>query len=150
MLVGLGRLPATLLEQNEEVEEMEKSDEPDTSDLDKLLSQCSSQRVGRFDDIYEAGSLVGSKKVGEGAFGEVYLVGDGQAVTDRPVLKVVPVGGTIPVNEEEQTTFAEMMSEVVISTALSKLRDETEENHTQGLLIIDCSIICIFDLFWIM
>ena len=73
--------------------------------------------------------MLSSRKVGEGAFGEVYLVGSTEE--QKPVLKVVPIGGSIKVNDEEQTTVAEMMSEVIISSALSNLRNGTK-HKTEG------------------
>ena len=102
---------------------------PKSSDLDKLLSKCLLKKIVKFDEIYDENCLLQSRKVGEGAFGEVYLVGSEE--TEKPVLKVVPVGGTVPVNDEEQTGLADMMSEVVISTSLSNLRNGTS-NYTEG------------------
>ena len=45
----------------------------------------------------------------------------------------MPVGGYIQVNGEEQTSLVEMLSEVVISTELSKLRDN-DTNGTDGFV----------------
>ena len=101
----------------------------DISDLDKLLHQCTDKIVTDFDSVYGTDALTNSKKVGEGAFGEVFLVGPSDG--ERPVLKVVPIGGDVKVNEEEQTTFRDMMSEVVISRSLSNLRNG-DANFTSG------------------
>jgi len=88
--------------------------------VEKLLAACTKEEILPFDAIYPADKLEGSKKVGEGAFGEVFLLGsEGE---DRPVLKVVPIDGDIPVNGEDQTTVEAMFSEVIISSSLSKLR----------------------------
>ena len=69
--------------------------QPHLSDLDKLMSVCTGGRVAAFDEFYDEQCLASSRKVGEGAFGEVYLVG--QEEQDKPVLKIVPIGGDIKV-----------------------------------------------------
>jgi len=99
--------------------------------LDKLLRACSSQQVQLFDSIYPPETIKGSTKIGEGAFGEVFLLGaEGD---ERPVLKIVPIDGNIKVNGEEQTKIEDMLSEVIISDALSKLRIRAP-NMTSGFV----------------
>ena len=49
-----------------------------------------------FDEVYGPDTLVNSKKVGEGAFGEVFLISSADS-EERPVLKVVPIGGELKV-----------------------------------------------------
>ena len=93
--------------------------------------------VGIF-DIYEEGVLKSSVKVGEGAFGEVFLINS--AVEDKPVLKVVPIGGEVEVNGEVQTSFEEILSEVMISSHLSQLR-EGKKNKTSGFVELkNCNV----------
>jgi len=99
--------------------------------LDKLLAICNTDQVLPFDKIYPPEVMEGSKKVGEGAFGEVFLIGS--VGDDRPVLKVVPIDGDIPVNGEVQTKLEDMLSEVIISNALSKLRMKAP-NMTSGFV----------------
>ena len=99
--------------------------------LEKLLRACTLQKVVQFNHIYPSDVMDGSTKVGEGAFGEVFLIG--AAGNDRPVLKVVPIDGDIPVNGETQTKLEDMLSEVIISDALSKLRQEAP-NTTFGFV----------------
>ena len=70
--------------------------EEDISDIDKLLSQCTKQNVIAFEEVYGPDTLVNSKKVGEGAFGEVFLISSADS-EERPVLKVVPIGGDLKV-----------------------------------------------------
>ena len=65
--------------------------------------------------------MTGARKVGEGAYGEVFLI-DTKEDCGNPVLKVVPIGGSTQLNEEPQTTIEAMLSEVQISQALSELR----------------------------
>lgn len=105
--------------------------EQDVSDIDKLLSQCTRSSIIDFSDVYGPDTLVNSKKVGEGAFGEVFLISAADDAAERPVLKVVPIGGDLKVNDEEQTKIMDMMSEVVISTSLSNLRNGSS-NKTTG------------------
>jgi hypothetical protein len=103
--------------------------EPELSPLDKLKAKCWDKRVVTFSEVYPDEILADSRKVGEGAFGEVYLLG--LSGPDKPVLKVVPVGGEVKVNDENQAGLTEMLSEVVISNALSSLRHGIT-NYTQG------------------
>jgi hypothetical protein len=104
--------------------------EPESSPLDKLAAKCWRQRIVAFSDVYADEVLADSVKVGEGAFGEVYLLG--RSGPDRPVLKIVPVGGEVKVNDENQAGLTEMLSEVVISNTLSNLRNG-KANCTQGM-----------------
>merc|ERR1719466_701918 len=115
----------------ETLEPDRRPQEAELTAVDKLLAACTKEEILPFDAIYPADVMKGSKKVGEGAFGEVFLLGsEGE---DRPVLKVVPIDGDIPVNGENQTKIEDMMSEVIISDALSKLRLEAP-NTTSGFV----------------
>ena len=93
---------------------------PDESPLPRLLELCTTSEVVNFHNIYDVKTLASSSKLGEGAFGEVF--GIGPARPDMPVLKVVPIGGTVLVNGFEQTTLEDISSEVLISSYLSGLR----------------------------
>merc|ERR1719186_1929448 len=105
--------------------------EAELTAMERLLAACTKEEILPFDAIYPADVMRGSKKVGEGAFGEVLLFGsEGE---DRPVLKVVPIDGDIPVNGENQTSVEDMLSEVIISSCLSKLRVGTS-NTTVGFV----------------
>ena len=107
--------------------------------LGNLLNLCSNQKVVTIDEIYEDNILQSSKKVGEGAFGEVFLVNSPET-SSQPVLKVVPIGGELEVNGEEQTTFEDILSEVKISSILSKLR-EGKKNMTGGFVELrNCNV----------
>ena len=107
--------------------------------LGNLLNLCSNQKVVTIDEIYEDNILQSSKKVGEGAFGEVFFVNSPET-SSQPVLKVVPIGGELEVNGEEQTTFEDISSEVKISSILSKLR-EGKKNMTEGFVELrNCNV----------
>jgi len=99
--------------------------------VEKLLTACTRPDIAMFDSVYSPEYMEGSMKVGEGAFGEVFLLGS--VGDDRPVLKVVPIDGDIPVNGEVQTSVEDMFSEVVISGSLSKLREDSS-NMTAGFV----------------
>lgn len=90
--------------------------EEDISDLDKLLSQCTKQNVIAFDEVYGPDTLVNSKKVGEGAFGEVFLISSADS-EERPVLKVVPIGGELKVIYSRICFFA-----ILVASALTQTR----------------------------
>jgi len=130
-LSTLHTLSETLLVEESIIPESNHANITTATSLDKLLRVCTIQEVLCFDHIYPPEVIEGSIKVGEGAFGEVFLIG--ASGDDRPVLKVVPIDGDIPVNGENQTKIEDMMSEVIISDALSKLRQEAP-NTTSGFV----------------
>ena len=99
--------------------------------LVKLLNLCSNKTVVNIEEIYSSEVLKSSIKVGEGAFGEVFLINS--CKENKPVLKVVPIGGDLEVNGEEQTTHEDILSEVMISTHLSNLRNN-KTNQTSGFV----------------
>ena len=101
------------------------------SHLKKLLNLCSNNTVVNIEEIYSSEVLKSSIKVGEGAFGEVFLINS--CAENKPVLKVVPIGGDLEVNGEEQTTHEDILSEVMISTHLSNLRNN-KTNQTSGFV----------------
>ena len=51
-------------------------------------------------------------KIGEGVYGEVFRAQRGR---QSVALKVIPIEGNFPVNDEPQKTFEEMLPEIVIS-----------------------------------
>ncbi|XP_033756912.1 uncharacterized protein LOC117339441 [Pecten maximus] len=62
-------------------------------------------------------------KVGEGVYGEVFRT---QNKGESVAIKVIPIEGCFPVNDEPQKTFGEMLPEIVISKELSSLRSLKE------------------------
>ncbi|XP_060079235.1 uncharacterized protein LOC132558655 [Ylistrum balloti] len=58
-------------------------------------------------------------KVGEGVYGEVFRT---QNKGESVAIKIIPIEGSFPVNDERQKTFGEMLPEIVISRELSSLR----------------------------
>ncbi|MFH4984515.1 hypothetical protein AB6A40_011224 [Gnathostoma spinigerum] len=76
-------------------------------------------------------NLYGAVKLGEGTFGEVYLV---QYKDQRVAMKVIPIGGTYAINNESQKSFETILPEVIISKELSDLRSPTLMNRTDGFI----------------
>ena len=86
----------------------------------KVLLKCSQERIILFDKLHEEEVLINTKKVGEGSYGEVFLLNYNG--TDPSVLKIVPVDGNALVNGEPQTKLSDMLAEIVVSTELTRLK----------------------------
>ena len=71
------------------------------------LRRCTSNRVVPFPDLFPLDSLSGARKVGEGSYGEVFLLPGHKrgGSSSAPVLKVVPVDGEAVVNGAAQTRW---------------------------------------------
>ena len=95
--------------------------EPKIDAMEKILSKCTKREIVPFGDLYDEEILAKAKKVGEGSYGEVFLLHK-VADDDPPVLKVVPVNGTTEVNGQSQTRLPDMLAEVVVSSELNKLK----------------------------
>lgn len=80
--------------------------------------------------ILEFSSLKNCRKIGEGVFGEVFL---NQAAKSSYVLKIIPIEGTLEINQAQQKRFDEILQEVIITQELSDLRYDSE-NRTAGFV----------------
>ncbi|CAH2014028.1 unnamed protein product [Acanthoscelides obtectus] len=69
------------------------------------------------------------QKIGEGVYGEVYLLRNPKGGTS--VLKIIPIEGSLMVNGERQKKYEEILSEIIISMELSNLR-KNPVNSTSG------------------
>lgn len=101
--------------------------QPELSTVDKVLQRCGRPQIVPFNELYPEEVYLQSKKVGEGSYGEVFLLPSTlQTNPDLPppVLKVVPVDGTALINGEPQTLLKDMLAEIVVSAELSKLGDQ--------------------------
>lgn len=77
-------------------------------------------------------------KIGEGVYGEVFLFRN--ATGSVSVMKIIPIEGTLIVNGERQKSFAEIISEIVITTELNELRYNKKNctNNFVGVNDIKC------------
>ena len=120
----VSKLLEGLYENEEEIEE-EETNEAESVDClaslslaevgskskeNELLAVCSGGKVVKFEEVYTEEVMEGAVKLGEGAFGEVFRVGIKEGAS---VLKIIPFGGDIDINQEKQTTVEDIISEVV-------------------------------------
>ena len=119
----MSTLDTDLVEEVEEVEEsVSQADHALTRSLadvelepksksaeDQLLAVCTGGKVVTFEEVYTKEVMEGAVKVGEGAFGEVFTVGRKEGAS---VLKIIPFGGDVDINDEKQTTVEDIISEV--------------------------------------
>ena len=75
--------------------------------------------------------LLISLKVGEGAFGEVFLLPEAEADNESCVVKIVPVNGDVLVNGQPQMKLNDMLAEIIISTELSRLSASMASKNRQ-------------------
>lgn len=75
--------------------------------------------------------LKGAIKLGEGCFGEVFLV---HVNGKEAALKIIPIAGEQVVNGEKQKSFRDILPEVVLSQELSDLHIIEDGNSTAGFI----------------
>ncbi|XP_060530058.1 serine/threonine-protein kinase haspin homolog isoform X2 [Cylas formicarius] len=87
---------------------------------DLVLQKCRQSEPMPFEKCYPESLLRDCRKIGEGAYGEVFLYRnpDGSST----VMKVIPIEGATEINGDRQKKFDEILSEIVISSELSGLR----------------------------
>jgi serine/threonine-protein kinase haspin len=73
-----------------------------------------------------------TRKLGEGAYGEVFLTHTTVCPddSDRVAIKIIPIEGEFEVNGERQKTCEEVIPEVLIACALSTMNDNTLHDYT--------------------
>lgn len=106
----------------------------------QVLQRCGQRRILNFDITYNEQYLENCYKIGEGAFGEVFVhsapknrYADESA--EKTVLKIIPIEGKELVNGEVQKTFEQILPEIIISMELSNLSfDKRERNITSGFV----------------
>ncbi|OWF42896.1 Serine/threonine-protein kinase haspin [Mizuhopecten yessoensis] len=85
----------------------------------KVYQVCQQESHVSFRTCIPDRMMAACTKVGEGVYGEVFRTQNkGKSVA----IKVIPIEGSFPVNDEPQKTFGEMLPEIVISRELSSLR----------------------------
>lgn len=104
----------------------------DVSDV--VLRLCKQSAPLPFDQVYaNDAELRHCRKIGEGVYSEVFM--NKCADTGHPkVLKIVPIEGKFCVNGEPQKKFHEILSEIVIATELSNLRNGRGQFMTDGFV----------------
>ncbi|XP_059617551.1 serine/threonine-protein kinase haspin homolog [Phlebotomus argentipes] len=96
-----------------------------------VLRYCGQSEPLDFNEVYSESVLRNCRKVGEGVYSEVFMFKD---LHGRPiVLKVIPIEGDKLVNGEVQKRFEEIISEIVITAELSKLKNG-QEYRTAGFV----------------
>lgn len=108
----------------------------------QILRRCRQSRVLAFETTYSKDYLHNCRKIGEGAFGEVFLYSERPKSqqnhyesTEETVLKIIPIEGKQLVNGEVQKTFEQILPEVIISMQLCSLSCKSRKtNKTSGFV----------------
>ncbi|XP_014088904.2 serine/threonine-protein kinase haspin homolog [Bactrocera oleae] len=112
----------------------------------RVLNRCNQTFPLPFEELYSADKLTHCVKIGEGAYGEVFLnTMSKRRMPDAnsTVMKVIPIEGDIDVNGEKQKTFEQILPEVVISVELANLRNGVNsENFTCGFVNVR-KVVCV-------
>ncbi|XP_072379922.1 uncharacterized protein Haspin [Diabrotica undecimpunctata] len=85
-----------------------------------VLRKCGQTEPLQFSQCFTDSILQNCQKIGEGVYGEVFLLRNPDGGTS--VLKIIPVEGDQIVNGERQKKFEEVLSEIIITIELSNLR----------------------------
>ncbi|EEC15215.1 hypothetical protein IscW_ISCW021594 [Ixodes scapularis] len=80
--------------------------------FEMLLDFCRQEEALTFDQALNFKSLRLCRKIGEGLYGEVFRL---QRCSETSVVKIVPVGGSVLVNMEQQKSVEQILPEVIIS-----------------------------------
>ncbi|XP_041477088.1 uncharacterized protein LOC121425155 [Lytechinus variegatus] len=96
----------------------------------KVLAQCDQEDFITFSACIPSAMMKKCVKIGEGVYGEVFRTTNSRKSV---ALKIIPVEGDFPVNEESQKPFEEILPEIVISWELSVLR-EGEDTMTTNFI----------------
>ncbi|XP_065223143.1 serine/threonine-protein kinase haspin homolog isoform X2 [Planococcus citri] len=92
----------------------------------KLLGLCNQKEPIPFHEYFNDRVLGNDcKKIGEGTFGEIFMVNTNQPQCST-VLKIIPIEGDLLINDEKQKKFEEILSELVITINLSNLKKRTD------------------------
>ncbi|CAG9854776.1 unnamed protein product [Phyllotreta striolata] len=102
---------------------------PELTARDLVLRQCGQTGPTSFSEFLPESTLKCCHKIGEGVYGEVFLFRNPKGGTS--VIKIIPVEGDLIVNGEKQKKFEEILSEILITSELSNLRNH-ERNRTMA------------------
>ncbi|KFB47868.1 hypothetical protein ZHAS_00015921 [Anopheles sinensis] len=110
------------------------------SSRDEILQRCRQKEPITFDVMLANLKVDVSRKIGEGVYGEVFQCTKPNGSCS--VLKLVPIEGELLINGEKQKTFDEILSEIIISSELSNLRQRSIQFCTDGFVELQ-SVSCI-------
>jgi len=104
-----------------------------------VLKYCHQCTPLPFNTAYEQHKLLNTKKIGEGAYGEVFRCSRNQEVLKDHisdiVLKIIPLEGSTVINGEKQKTFSQILPEIIITKKMCSLRT-SKTNSTNGFVSI--------------
>ncbi|KAL9916199.1 putative serine/threonine-protein kinase haspin homolog isoform X1 [Glossina fuscipes] len=103
----------------------------------QVLEICRQRKVLSFEKAYNEEYLAKCQKIGDGAFGEVFLYTSAGNNADAIVMKIIPIEGKEVINGEIQKTIEQILPEVIIAkelSALAKNRSVRKPNMTKGFV----------------
>jgi serine/threonine-protein kinase haspin len=101
------------------------------SPWEKALALCQQHEPLPLSSFFTDKKVKSVNKLGEGTFAEVfgYTSGTGKSLA----IKIIPIEGSLCYNNEPQTTFQDVLTEMVIMKELSLLGEKySQENMTMG------------------
>ncbi|GAB6030989.1 Serine/threonine-protein kinase haspin [Chamberlinius hualienensis] len=109
-----------------------------TSAIDAILQLCDQKTIVNFDFVFPKRlSSLTTAKIGEGAYADVYKVIVGGVVL---VVKVIPLSGN-SLGKEVQPSFSDVLSELVITKALSKLREDKVNACSSFINVVQMNLV---------
>uniref|UniRef100_A0A182JNF0 non-specific serine/threonine protein kinase n=1 Tax=Anopheles christyi TaxID=43041 RepID=A0A182JNF0_9DIPT len=103
---------------------------------DEIMARCGQQQPISFEQALANMEATVERKIGEGVYGEVFLCTKPNGM--RSVVKLIPIEGSRLINGEKQKTYEEILSEIIISSELSNLRQQNVQFCTDGFVELRC------------
>ncbi|XP_039275434.1 serine/threonine-protein kinase haspin homolog [Nilaparvata lugens] len=117
-------ITTTIEEDLDETLDVINVDEDKDAAKNKVLSLCDQTDILKFESVLYESTSTDMRKIGEGVYGEVFMMNDPRKKEESIVVKIIPVEGNLDYNGEVQKRFHEIISEIYISKALSNLKKE--------------------------
>ncbi|KAH8272145.1 hypothetical protein KR018_002186 [Drosophila ironensis] len=95
------------------------------------LKPCPLKNLIPFYDEYAASKMLNTKKIGEGAYGEVFRYSTKSVTNMDVVLKIIPIEGSTVINGEMQKSYHQIFPEILITKKMHSLRTN-DKNVTNG------------------
>ncbi|CAH1390653.1 unnamed protein product, partial [Nezara viridula] len=102
---------------------------PEDTSKSIVMKVCQQTEPISFEDILFDEWEEGSIKIGEGVFGEVFMI---PRENVKNVIKIIPIEGDFTVNGEKQKKFSEICNELIIADSLSELREHNDNFMSPG------------------